>query len=261
MTHSRASNLVVTAIAGLAFLLLYLPLVSVLLFSFNAGSVPVLPMQGFTFSWYSQLWHDEEIREAFFTTVKLGVLSVLICVGLSTAGALAIRGKQFIGRSLYEGIIGLPIMLPEIVIGTGLVTLFNDVNITFSFWTILAGHVVFCVGAGFRVIAARAEALPRSLEEASHDLGRGRLGTFWFVTLPGMRSALVTASLVVFALSFDQTIITIFLTGTDNTLPTLLYSRMRIGFTSELNALASVLLLFTVLLTIPIVLRARPRAR
>jgi spermidine/putrescine transport system permease protein len=261
MTQSKASNRIVAAIAGLAFLLLYLPLVSVLVFSFNSGSVPVLPMSGFTFSWYSQLWHDQEIREAFFTTVKLGLLSVVICVSLSTAAALAIRGKRFFGRGLYEGIIGLPIMLPEIVIGTGLVTLFNDVDISFSFWTILAGHVIFCVGAGFRVVAARAEALPRSLEEAAQDLGRGRLGTFWFVTLPGMRSALITASLVVFALSFDQTIITIFLTGTDNTLPTLLFSRMRIGFTSELNALASVLLIFTVLLTIPVALRARPRSR
>lgn len=261
MNESRVSGRVLLIITILAFILLYLPLVSVVLFSFNAGTAPVLPMRGLTLSWFGELFLDDDIRRAAFTSISIGLSSVVVCMVLGTPAALALRGRTFRGRGAYEAIIGLPLLIPEIITGTGLVTLFTIMNVKFSFWTILAGHVVITVGAGFRVIAGRAEALPRSLEEASNDLGRGVWGTLWHVTLPGMASALVTAALVVFALSFDQTLVTVFLTGTDNTLPTLLFSRMRIGFNSELNALATVLLFATVLLMVPAILLSRKESK
>jgi ABC-type spermidine/putrescine transport system permease subunit II len=240
-----------------AFILMYLPLAAVVVFSFNASSAPTMPIHHLTTSWYSGLANDSDMREALVNTIKLGLSAVVISVLLASTGALGIRGRRFPGRGTYEFVIGMPFLLPEVVTGLALLTFFTQMHISLSLTTILLGHVLFCVGAAFRVIAARLEAMPRSLEDAAHDLGRGTLGTFWYVTLPGMRSALVTAALLVFALSFDQTIITVLVSGTQNTLPSLLWAKMRIGFTPELNALATLILLVTVVLSVPLAYRTR----
>lgn len=243
--------------AAITFLLIYLPLLSVVLFSFNASSAPVMPIHELTGSWYSDLFKDAEIRTAFFNTLKLGIATVAISLTLASAAALGMRGRRFPGRAGYEFVIGMPFLLPEIVTGLALLTFFTQVHVALSLTTILLGHILFCTGAAFRIVAARVEAMPRSLEDAAHDLGRGSLGAFWFVTLPGMRSALVTAGVLTFALSFDQTVITVLVAGTQNTLPSLLWAKMRIGFTPELNALATVILLATIVLAVPLALRAK----
>jgi spermidine/putrescine transport system permease protein len=252
----KASRLLLIP-AAITFVLIYLPLVSVVLFSFNASSAPVMPIQHLTGSWYSELFRDAEIQTACLNTLKLGIATVVISLALASSGALGMRGRRFPGRGAYEFVVGMPFLLPEIVTGLALLTFFTQAHVTLSLTTILLGHVLFCTGAAFRVVAARVEAMPRSLEDAAHDLGRGSLGAFWFVTLPGMRSALVTAAVLVFALSFDQTVITVLVAGTQNTLPSLLWAKMRIGFTPELNALASVILLATVVLAVPIALRTK----
>lgn len=252
----KASRLLLVPVV-LAFALIYLPLLAVVAFSFDAGSAPVMPIDDLTTSWYSQLLGDADMHEALLNTLKLGVATVLVALVIGTAAALGLRGRRFRGRGAYEFVIGMPFLLPEVVTGVALLTFFTQVGMSLSLTTILLGHVLFCTGAGFRVIAARLEAMPRSLEEAAHDLGRGSLGAFWFVTLPGMRSALVTAGVLVFALSFDQTVITVLVSGTQNTLPSLLWAKMRIGFTPELNALATLILVATVALAVPLALRAR----
>jgi spermidine/putrescine transport system permease protein len=247
--------------AALAFLLIYAPLVAVVLFSFNESPVPVMPLQGVTTEWYTAAFDDDAMLEALSNTLEIGALVVVLCLVLATAGALAVRHRSFPGRGLYEFVIGMPFLLPEVVTGVALLGFFAEVDVALSKTTIVIGHVLFCVGASFRLIAARLEALPASLEEAARDLGRGPLGTFWTVTLPGLRSALVAAAVLVFALSFDQTVITIFLTGTDNTLPTFLWAQLRLGFSSELNAIATLILLATTLLVLPLALRGREAER
>jgi ABC-type spermidine/putrescine transport system permease subunit II len=236
---------------SIAAVLIYAPLIVVAVFSFDSSSAGVMPIESFTTDWYSSLFDDGDVKTAVANTLKIGLAAVAVSVVLATAGALAVRGRRFRGRGLYEFLIGMPFLLPEIITGLALLTFFQQVGVRLSLGTILIGHVVFALGAAFRVIAARVEALPPSLEEAARDLGRGPLGAFWFVTLPALRSALVTAALIVFALSFDQTVITIFVTSTDNTLPTLLWAKMRLGFTPDLNALATVILGATMLVAIP----------
>lgn len=252
----RTPRLLILPVA-VAFLLIYLPLVAVVVFSFDASSAPVMPIDSVTTSWYSQILSDTDMHEALLNTLKLGVATVVISLTIGTLGALGLRGRQFRGRGAYEFVVGMPFLLPEVVTGIALLTLFTQLHVPLSLTTILLGHVLFCTGAGFRVIAARLEAMPRSLEDAGHDLGRGGLGTFWYVTLPGVRSALVTAAVLVFALSFDQTVITVLVAGTENTLPSLLWAKMRVGFTPELNALATLILLATVALAVPLALRTR----
>lgn len=236
--------------------LVYLPLFSVVLFSFKQGSAPIMPIDHLTTNWYSVLFKDSQLQAALWTTLKVGVITVVIVLAIATAAAFGLRGRRFPGRGVYEAIIALPFLLPEVVVGVALLTLFNSLKVNPSIQTIVVGHVIFCLGAGFRIVAARVESLPRSIDEAAHDLGRGTLGAFWFVLLPGVRSALVTAGLLVFALSFDQTVITIFVSGTTNTLPTLLWAKLRLDTTPEVNALASLMLLTSFLVAIPLALRA-----
>lgn len=240
----------------LVLILIYLPLVSVVLFSFNAGSAPILPIDGFTTHWYSVLFNDADIRAALWTTIQVGLATVVFVLLIATTAAFGLRGRQFRGRATYEAVVGLPFLLPEVITGVALLTLLNTLKTQPSVTTIVVGHILFCLGAGFRVIAARVESLPRSLDYASRDLGRGTVGTFYYVLLPGVRSALVTAALLVFALSFDQTVITIFIAGTENTLPTLLWAKLRLDTTPELNALATMMLFLSFLVTIPLGLRA-----
>lgn len=254
MTRSRLPLVAVVV----AFGLMYLPLLTVVAFSFNASSAPVLPITGLSTVWYEDLFADSAMWDAFLNTLKIGAATVVVSLVLSTLAALAIRHRQFPGRSAYEFLIGLPFLLPEVVTGLALLTFFTELGLSLSLTTILLGHTLFCIGAAFRVVAARLEALPGSLEEAARDLGRGPIGAFWRVTVPAMRSALVTAAVLVFALSFDQTIITILVTGTENTLPTFLWAKLRIGFTPELNALATMIFLTTILLCVPLAMRARP---
>jgi spermidine/putrescine transport system permease protein len=241
---------------ALALVLVYLPLLGVVLFSFDKSSAPIMPIQQLTLSWYGTLWHDSDLHQALATTLKVGAITVVCVLCLATVGAFALRGKRFPGRGAYEAMIGLPFLLPEVVIGISLLTWMSVLKIDLSIRTIVLGHILFCLGAGFRVVAGRVETLPRSLEEAARDLGCGAFRTFVLVTFPAMRSALLIAGLLVFALSFDQTIITILLSGTENTLPTLLWAKLRIGVTPEVNALATVILLVSFVIAVPLGLKA-----
>lgn len=247
----RGRHLLLIPVA-LTFLVVYLPLVAVVLFSFKSSPAIVMPISDFTTDWYGVLWRDSEVHAALRNSLILGAATVGVTLVLATPVALALRGRRFRGRGAYEFVIGMPFLLPEIVTGLALLTFFTQVDIDLSKMTIVIGHVLFVVGAAFRIIAARVETLPTTMEEAARDLGRGAVGSFVYATLPGLWSALAAAALIVFVLSFDQTVITIFLTGVDNTLPTLLWAKMRIGFTPELNALATVLLGITAVLAIPI---------
>ncbi len=241
--------------AAMAFLLIYLPLLAVVIFSFNRSAAPIMPITGWTLSWYSALIHDEEVRQAFWNTLKVGLLCDVAVMAIATMAALGLRGRQFRGRAIYEAWIELPFLLPEVITGVALLAFFSQTHTALNLRTILIGHVLYTLGVAFRLIAARFEAMPPSLEEAGRDLGRGAFGAFRLVTLPSAKSALLTAALITFALSFDQTMITVLVTGTDNTLPTIMWARMRIGFTPELNALATFLLLASFVLAVPIAWR------
>ncbi len=236
--------------------LIYLPLASVVLFSFNESSAPIMPIKGFTTDWYGVLFDDEVLRQALWTSVKIGLLTVLIVLVLATLAALALRGRRFRGRGAYEAVLGMPFLLPEVVTGISLLTLFNALELAPSITTILVGHVLFCLAAGLRVIAARVEGLPKAWtkQHATSGVGRSRRSGSSCCRGCGRRS--VTAALLVFALLFDQTVITILVAGTENTLPTLLWAKLRLDTTPEVNALASLILAFSFLVAIPLGARA-----
>ena len=244
------------AFLAAVLVLVYLPLLSVVMFSFSTNGVPTLPLDGVTTHWYKVVFSDADLLAALWVTVRVGLITVFCVLLLATAAAFGLRGRAFRGRGAYEALLGMPFLLPEVITGVALLTLFNVISMDLSMATIIAGHVLFCLGVAFRVVAARVESLPRSLDDASHDLGRGDLATFWFVLLPAIRSSLMTAGLLTFALSFDQTVITIFVSGDNNTLPTLLWAKLRLDTTPEVNAFAALLLAASLVFAVVLMVRS-----
>jgi len=244
----------------LVFLFLYIPMILIVIFSFNSSQVTILPLESFSLRWYEELFADREIIEAFRNTVLVGIGTVIVSLILGGTGAFALHRLQFRGKSAYEFVVTMPFVLPEIVTGIALLTFFVWMGQQLSLVTVLVGHVVFCLAVAVRTIGGRLQSLPRSYEEASYDLGAGRLRTFFLVTLPMIRTAIFTAALLIFTISFDETVITIFTIGHQNTLPMMIWAMMRRGFTPKVNAIASLTFVASLILIVIVGTRLREQA-
>lgn len=229
--------------AALVFLFLYLPLVVVVLYSFSATRVNVWPIQGYTFDWYRQLFQDDDIWDAVRLSLFIGVIAAAIAVVLGTLTAFAVDRYDFPGKAALRFLIVLPITLPGIVTGVALLAWFTQLGFPLSRWTIIVGHATFCVTLVLNNVVARLMQLPRHLDEASADLGARPWTTFRRVTFPLVRPALFSGAILAFTLSFDEIVVTFFLTGREKTLPLLIWGRLRQGISPEINAVATVIIL------------------
>jgi putative spermidine/putrescine transport system permease protein len=212
--------------AGLAFI--YVPLLVIVVYAFNSSKVLAWPPPGLTLHWFSSAFANEAAREAFLTSVKAGIAATAIALLLGTLAALAVARHRFFGRETVSFLVILPIALPGIVTGVALSNTFTQVlGIPLSLLTVIIGHATFCIVVVYNNAIARLRRLPGSIEEASADLGAHTWQTFRFVTLPGMRSALIAGGLLAFALSFDEIIVTNFTIGAgEQTLPIWIYSNL-----------------------------------
>jgi spermidine/putrescine transport system permease protein len=244
----RAGRWSMRAVVALGFTLVYLPFLVILLLSFNDSPAPTLPFKGFTLHWYSELIHDDALRSALGNTVKIGLAATVVSTAFGTLIALGLRHASFRGRGLYELALSLPFLLPEVTVGVATVTALDAAGVTLSLTTILIAHVLVTLVVAERTVAVRLSQIPFSWEEASRDLGRGPVPTFFLVVLPNLRSALVSAALMTFTVSFDQTIITSLVAGNNATLPTFVFAQVRRGFTPELNSIAALFLVVSSLL-------------
>jgi spermidine/putrescine transport system permease protein len=245
------------ALVVFVFFFMYLPMLLIMIFSFNSSQVTILPLERFSLVWYQELFADREIIEAFINTLIVGAGATIVALLLGGSGAFALNRLHFPGKAAYEYVVTMPFVLPEIVTGLALLTYYTWVGFRLSLTTVLIGHVVFCLAVAVRTIGGRLQSLPRSYEEASYDLGAGRLRTFVLVTLPNIRTALLTAGLLIFTISFDETVITIFTIGQQNTLPMVIWAMMRRGFTPEVNALATVTFVASLVLIVIVGIRLR----
>jgi spermidine/putrescine transport system permease protein len=227
----------------LVFLFLYLPLAVVVLYSFSAPEIISWPIDGWTFDWYRELAQDREIREALQLSVLIGVASASLAVVLGTLAALAIDRYEFPGKAALRFAVVLPITLPGIVTGVAMLSFFSVLTWPMSRWTLIVGHTTFCIALVLNTVVARLGQLPRNLSEASADLGASPWRTFWRVTFPLIRPAIVAGAVLAFTLSFDEVIVSFFLQGREPTLPLLIWGRLRIGFSPEINAVATVIVL------------------
>lgn len=235
-------------ITGLVFILLYGPIFVPIASSFFALKQGVVDWQQPTASAYVTLVSNEGILVALRNTLVVGASAVVCSLILGIASALYVSSGKSKDRAVLQFIIFMPFLMPPIITGLALLIYFREIDFDRSLVTVIIGHTVFVLALVYRTLLVRLQSLSRSLVEASYDLGASGWQTFRYVLLPNLTSAMIGAGILAFALSFDETMITLLVTGTDNTLPTRLWAMMRLGFTPDINALVAVILAFTTLL-------------
>lgn len=229
----------------LVYVFLYAPLVVLMVFSFNQGRL-TSAWQGFTFDWYRRLAANPRLMTALRNSLIVAVASTAVSTVVGTAAALAFHRHRFRRQAALDGLLTLPMVVPEIVMASSLLLLFAALGLRLGFLTIILAHVAFSLSYAVIVVRARLEGFDRSLEEAAMDLGAGPWATFFKVTLPGIAPGVLAAALLVFALSIDDYVITSFVAGVGSTtLPLEIYSMLRTGLTPEINAVSTLLLAAT----------------
>ena len=222
----------------LVYFFLYFPLIVVLLFSFSPTKT-IVGISGFTLKWYQELFRDQNLLAAFLHTISIGAAAVGIAVVLGMAGAFFVSRVHFPGKSVFRTLVLLPYILPGILMGISLLVVIKALNIPLSPLTVLLGHVSFTVPVVMFQIMSRIARMGPNYQSAAMDLG---VQTFWYVTLPMIRTALIGASLLAFTVSFDEIVISYFLTGTWMTLPVYIYGMMRYGLSPKVYAISAIIL-------------------
>ena len=230
-------------VALVAFFLIYAPLAAVAVFSIwqpirVKGALSLSPPN---FDSYVSLAANQEILGAVYTTLGVGAAATLIGLMLGTIFAFYYLYTSGLPRQIMQALIFLPFLLPPIITGLALLVSFREMDLTRGVSTILVGHVVVVVPIIYRTVLVRLNSLSPSLREASLDLGANNWQTFRYILLPQLRTAMIAAALLAFAVSFDETMVTLFLSGSTSTLPIRLWSMMRLGFVPDINALATLI--------------------
>jgi putrescine transport system permease protein len=228
---------------ALGFAFLYLPIVVLVIYSFNASRL-VTVWAGWSTRWYAELLNDGAILEAAWVSLRVAVLSATAATVLGTLAAIALtRFGRFGGRLLLSGMLYAPLVMPEVIIGLSLLLLFVAAGIDRGFWTVAVSHSTLTMCFVAIIVQSRLLQLDRSLEEAALDLGCPPLRTFFSVTLPLLVPALVSGWMLAFALSLDDLVIASFTTGPGaSTLPIRIYSEIRLGVKPEINAICTIML-------------------
>ena len=257
MTSSRGLRALLLAITTVVLVIVYVPLALVVVNSFNASKSFAWPPQDLTLHWWSVALESSGARDALWVSVRVGLLAMLVALVLGTMAALALQRTRFFGRNVVSLLIILPIALPGIVTGIALNNAFRSIlGIGLGFLTIVIAHATFCIVTVFNNVQARLRRMGGNLEEASMDLGAGRLTTFRRVTFPMLRSALLAGALLAFGLSFDEIIVTTFTAGPQQqTLPLWIFNNLfRPNQAPVVNVVAAALVCFSV---VPIYLAQR----
>lgn len=242
-TETRTRGLLAYTIGVFAFL--YLPIVVLVVYSFNGGGVGGFPPRDFTLKWYSMLFQDGAVWDSVANSLLVAVFAVGIALSLGIPAALALDRASFPGKALFRRLVLLPLILPGIITGLSLLMLFNSASVKLSLLTIVLGHGTALISVATTEVFAGLQKMDRAQEEASLDLGANYWQTFWRVTLPNLRLPIIGAALLIFTLSMDEIAVSFFLIGRDNTLPLEIWGRLRRGITPEINAISAIIFLFS----------------
>lgn len=228
----------------LGFAFLYLPMVILVIFSFNSSKL-VTVWAGFSTKWYGELFRNEAFLEAAWITLQVAVISSTIATVLGTMAAyVLVRGGRFLGRTLFSGMIYAPLVMPEVITGLSLLLLFIGIGLDRGVLTIVLAHTTFSMCFVSVVVSSRLVTFDKSLEEAALDLGCTGFQAFRLVTLPIIAPAVISGWLLAFTLSLDDLVIASFTAGPSaTTLPIKIWSSIRLGVSPEINALSSILIL------------------
>lgn len=226
----------------LGFAFLYLPILILVVYSFNASRL-VTVWGGFSTQWYVSLLQNEQLLQAAWISLRVAFLSAAVATVLGTLAALAlVRYGRYPGRTLFTGMVYAPLVMPEVITGLSLLLLFVAVDFDRGFWTVVLAHTTFTMCFVTVVVQARLVDFDRSLEEAAMDLGCPPLKTFFTITLPLIAPSVLAGFLLAFTLSLDDLVIASFTSGPGaTTLPMRIYSQVRLGVTPEINAVCTIL--------------------
>ena len=256
-----------TAYSFLFFVFIYAPLAVIVVYSFNANPVNMMIWRGFTFDWYLSIFglidysrslvlsdavyldSTEELLHAVQNSLIVAVITTTISTFIGTATALALARYRFRLRGFYRGLMFMPMIMPDIVLGIGLLIFFVTAGFQLGLTTIVIGHCTFLASYVFIIVQARIAGMDRTLEEASADLGANEMVTMRRIILPQLAPGIIGGALLAFIISMDDLVITYFIAGVDSTtLPLFIFSMLRRGVKPEINAIATLLLLFSLLI-------------
>jgi len=224
--------------------LLYLPSVFILIFSFNSGIHIAFPLKDWTFDWYRQMAQDDSLLSAALNSLKVATAASLCATAIGTLGAFALVRYRWPGGQAITGLSMLPLLMPSIIMGIALLVLLRAAGLDNSLTAITFGHVVFCTPLALSIMMSRFVTLDRSLEEAAMDLGANEVRTFLKITLPLSSAAIFASIILCFTTSIDEFVIAFFLSGTDVTLPLYIWGQLRFpSHLPEILALGSCMLL------------------
>jgi spermidine/putrescine transport system permease protein len=241
---------VLAAYSSLVFAFIYLPIIVLVVYSFNRDGVGGFPPRHLTLDWYRQLFGDGAIWTSVLNSLIVAACSVALSLTLGLLAALALDRASFPGKSLFRRLVLLPLILPGIITGLSLLMFAVYAGAHLSLLTVFLGHGTALISVATTELFAGLQKMDRAQEEASLDLGATPLQTFWRVTLPNLKLSLIAAGLLIFTLSMDEIAVTFFLIGRDNTLPLEIWGRLRRGITPEINAISTLIFAASVILIV-----------
>jgi len=254
----------IATVLGFAFL--YIPIISLIIFSFNESKL-VTVWSGFSTKWYGELLRDPQILGAAWISLKIAFISAPLAMGLGTLAAFVlVRFRKFVGKNLLSGMITAPLVMPDVIIGLSLLLLFISMEATFG-WpagrglpTIIIAHTTFSMAYVAIVVQSRLIDMDGSLEEAALDLGAKPVRVFFDITLPMISPALVSGWLLAFTLSLDDLVIASFVSGPGaSTLPMVIFSKVRLGVSPDINALATIIIVIVAIGVVIASMQMKPR--
>src|SRR6266568_9143740 len=232
--------------AARVFVFIYLPIVVLILYSFNRDGVGGFPPRHLTLAWYRQLFADAPLWDAVLNSLIVAAGSVALSLTLGLLAALALDRATFPGKALLRRLVLLPLILPGIITGLSLLMFAVFAGAQLSLFTVFLGHGTALISVATTELFAGLQKMDRAQEEASLDLGATSWQTFWRITLSNLKLSLIAAGLLIFTLSMDEIAVTFFLIGRDNTLPLEIWGRLRRGITPEINAISTLIFVVSV---------------
>lgn len=232
-------------------ILLYIPIILTVIYSFNESKISSV-WGGLSLNWYRELWADRGLWESVRNSIVLAIGSVFFANVIGVSGAIGMKKGQRRADKAIGFASMLPIMIPEIILGMAFLALFSFAGMHFGMMTLLIAHTSFCIPYILLMVKARLEDIDPHIEEAARDLGANSWQVFWDITFPSILPAILSGSLLSFAMSFDDVVISIFVTGAEtNTMAIKIYTKLKTGVTPEINALATIFLgIIIVVLTV-----------
>ena len=235
---------------GAVYLFMYLPLLVLVVFSFTPTEYGV-SWEGFTLKWYIAVFNNKNIQDALKISLMIAIPTVVISTAIGTITAFTLYRYKFLGRALYQGALYIPLVMPDLVIGISLLLFYTSISLDLGILTILLAHISFSIPLTTLVIIARMQRIDRTLEDAAMDLGADEWTTMWKVTLPQLMPGILAAALLTFPWSFNDFVITFFVSGVgSSTLPLRVYSMIRLGVSPMVNALGTLIVVAPLIIVI-----------